>query len=289
MTGLVPAEIVRLTGMADDTIAIDRVELRDGPKLRSIARILKLTRKVRSLAFDLIIDLHSLRETNILAWLSGAKHLLLADRGNRSFHSLGNYVPPPPAEDRTLALSVTYMRVLGPLGIDEKPHPVLIDIPAEEKQSVRDRIDDDENRRLAGFFPGAGHPDRCWPLERFAELARRTASDGLRPVVFLGPEERDLRERVEAVFEAGTVILDDLSIREFLAAVSELDVFVTNDTGPMHIAALGGSPIVVVMHREAPLTYLPLASKLEVVNPAAIGDIPVDDVYAGIRALIKRP
>src|ERR687885_1609257 len=56
------AAVVDLSGYADHVLAVDRVALRDGPKLISVARIARLVKEVRRAQFDLVIDLHSLTE-----------------------------------------------------------------------------------------------------------------------------------------------------------------------------------------------------------------------------------
>src|SRR5215211_5719778 len=72
--------IVELSGYADATLVVDRVALRDGPKPLSIMRIMQLVKEVRRAQFDFIIDLHSLYETNLLGFLSGAPKRLYARR-----------------------------------------------------------------------------------------------------------------------------------------------------------------------------------------------------------------
>ena len=74
------AELVNLSGYSDATLEVDRVALRDGPKLVSAARILKFISQVRKAKFDFVIDLHSLSETNLLGFFSGAPHRLPAVR-----------------------------------------------------------------------------------------------------------------------------------------------------------------------------------------------------------------
>src|ERR1043165_1213869 len=69
-------ELIRLSGYADDVLEVDRVALRDGSKLISIGRILKFVAQVRKAKFDFVIDLHSLYETNLLGYFSGAPRRL---------------------------------------------------------------------------------------------------------------------------------------------------------------------------------------------------------------------
>jgi ADP-heptose:LPS heptosyltransferase len=286
LTGKVAGEVVNLTGCADEVIAVDRVELRDGPRLRSVSKILTLTRDLRHRDFDLVIDLHSLKETSILAWLTGAKDRLLADRGNRSYHNLGTFNMP--AEDRSIPLSRAYMRVLAPLGLEMEPGHVSIKPAEDDRVYVIERIPSHAGQPCAGFFPGAGHPSRCWPLERFADLAKRLHDDGYAPVVFLGPEEQGMRDDVARAFPPETVVINGLSVPQFIAAAAEMTIFITNDTGPMHLAALAGSPILLIMDERAPLTYLPLASRIEVVNNADIEAISVADVHTAAKRILDR-
>jgi len=72
------ADIVRLSGYSNETLEVDRVALRDGPTLLSIGRIFKFVGQVRKAKFDFVIDLHSLSETNLLGFLSGAPQRLYA-------------------------------------------------------------------------------------------------------------------------------------------------------------------------------------------------------------------
>ena len=95
-----------------------------------------------------------------------------------------------------------------------------------------------------------------------------------------------MRESVVAAFPQGARVVDGLSIAEFIAATFELAIFVTNDTGPMHLAGLGGAPILLVIDERAPLTYLPLAGRIEVVNTAPIDTITVDDAYSAAQKLL---
>ena len=287
MTGSVPGRVVELAQVADEVMAIDRVRLRDGAKARSIREIFGIVRDVRGRRFDLIVDLHSLSESNLLAYLSGARNRLLADRENRSLNLLCNFRPRPPREDKGKHLTQRYMDVLRPLGMTGANREFRFAAVPADVQCIEQHILTDAEARYIGLFPGAGHPSRCWPLGSFAELAGRLAADGFTPVVFLGPEEHNMRPAVEELFSPDVKIAEGLSIAQFIAAAALLDGFVTNDTGPMHLAACAGAPVVLVMHEAAPRTYLPLTSRLAVVQETAIKDIPVDAVYNAFTGLLQ--
>jgi ADP-heptose:LPS heptosyltransferase len=272
MSGKSTAEVIALAGVVDEQIAVDRVRLRDGNRSRSIAEIIKIVRDVRSREFDLVVDLHSLPETNLLSFMSGAKHRLLARRGNRSLDFLSNFPGEQPEFDRSKHLADQYLGVLAPLGISSAGRTSQLHPRASDIELVRSRYGVLANR--IGLFPGAGHPSRCWPLDNFRRLAHGLGN----PVVFLGPEEEALRPEVESTFPLGTTVIHGLTLPQFVAALSLTGSFVTNDTGPLHLAAAVGTRVILLLDRRAPRTYLPRSENLIVIGDKEINEIAVDDV-----------
>jgi ADP-heptose:LPS heptosyltransferase len=145
----------------------------------------------------------------------------------------------------------------------------------------------DAGAPLVGLFPGAGHPGRCWPAERFAQLADfLIRNDGLKPVIFVGPEERQMIAEIRALFPAPCIILDKLSIAQLAAAQARLAVFISNDTGPVHIAAAVGTPVVVLIDLPTPHAYIPLGASQRLMFSERVTAIEVEDVYTATRALL---
>jgi ADP-heptose:LPS heptosyltransferase len=280
LVGKTPSELVRLCGVADEIISVDRVALRDGPKLRSIGDILRLARDIRRRRFDLIIDLHSLPETNILGFISGAMHRLYANRESRSLDLLSNVRPRPPKEDKAKHITERYMDVLGPLGIGSQPGKVSLKPDPADVEFISNTFwHGGSTEKLAGLFPGAGDASRCWDLNNFARLAECLIESGYRPAVFLGPEEAAMKPYVLTTFPTGISIMDTLSISQLVAALSKLSVFVSNDTGPLHLASAAGIPVVVLIDKRAPTTYLPLNSNVTAIRSGKIDEIEVDEVF----------
>jgi len=287
------AEIIEMSGLADATIEVDRVGLRDGFQPMSVLRIFQIVKDVRRRQFDFVIDLHSFAETNLLGFFSGARKRLFARRPGRSLDFLANVSPKPPVDrnDPKQHLVDRYLDVLVPLGIKEPDR-----VPKLATQVADDRAVDvllrkskaESGTPLVGLFPGAGHPGRCWPLERFVQLADfLIRNDGVRPVVFVGPEERHLVSQMRAQFPAGCVILDKLTIPQLAAAQARLAVFVSNDTGPVHIAAAVGTPIVVLIDLPTPHAYVPVADSQRLIFSQSINRIEVEEVYAVTRELLS--
>jgi ADP-heptose:LPS heptosyltransferase len=285
-------QIARMSGYADKIIEVDRVAMRDGFKPLSILRILSVVKEVRRRKFDFVIDLHSFSETNLLGFLSGAPQRLFARRRGRSIDFLGNFRPQPPLETTNRARHQVdrYLDVLKPLGIENADRVLRLTSHTDADREI-DRIlsksKADAGTPLVGLFPGAGHEERRWPLDRFAQLAEILIhGDRVRPVIFVGPEERHLISEIKAKFPSEAVVLDRLTIPQLAAALARLAVFVSNDTGPMHIAAAVGTPVVILLDRRAPDTYIPLNESKRVIYSATIPEMSVEDVYAATRELL---
>ncbi len=159
--------------------------------------------------------------------------------------------------------------------------------PDREVDRLLSKSKADAGTPLVGLFPGAGSEERRWPLDRFVQLAEILIhGDHVRPVIFIGPEEQHLVSEIKTKFPSEVVVLDRLTIPQLAAALARLAVFVSNDTGPMHIAAAVGTPVVILLDRRAPDTYIPLNESKRVIYSATIPEMSVEDVYAATRALL---
>jgi ADP-heptose:LPS heptosyltransferase len=284
-------ELLNLAGFADEILEVDRVSLRDGPTLVSIGRIAKFVATVRKQQFDFVIDLHSYYETNILGFLSGASHRLYSRRENRSLDFLGNFKPQPARERTTAHLVDRYLELLKPLGIQDQPRtPVLRTRNADDLavEALLKKEKAQSGELLAGIFPGAGNVRRLWPLEKFAEVADHLIrNDRVRVVVFAGPEERELVPKMRSVFPAKTIFFDRLTIPQLASAQARLTLFISNDTGPAHIAAAVGTPVVVVMDRPEPNSYMPIGDQNRFIGGPKITEIHVADVYRAAHEILS--
>ena len=284
------APVVELSGYSDATLPVDRVALRDGPKPWAIFRIARLVKEVRKREFDFVIDLHSLSETNLLGFLSGASNRLYARRPNRSLDFLSNFRPRPPVEDQKKHAVDRYLDVLVPLGIRDVERMPRLKTRAEDDRAVEEilrKAKSDAGAPLVGLFPGAGHPGRRWPLARFRELAEMLQrGDQLRVVVFVGPEEREFIQEVRASFPRPAVIMDKLTIPQLASALARLSVFVTNDTGPMHVASAVGTSVVALISIPTPHSFIPLGEQHRIIYRRKIDEMTTGEVYEATRNVL---
>lgn len=285
LVGSACAEIVRMTNLFDEVIEVDRVRLLRGNKFYSSIEIIRFAAAIRRRKFDFVIDLHSLPETNLLGYVSGAGHRLFANRHGRSLDFLANFRPAPPAEDRSINLSLHYMRVLEPLGVSDSFEPIHLQ-PAKEDTDFVDASLQGAYEKLIGLNVGAGHPTRRWDISNFRELAEILLRRGnLRPVIILGPEETAMRDEVAATFPPRAIVLSSLTLPQLAALTSRLAAFVSSDTGPMHLAAVMGTPIVLLLHREAQPRFFPLAKRLITLKYEMIDDIAAKDAETALTRL----
>jgi ADP-heptose:LPS heptosyltransferase len=115
------------------------------------------------------------------------------------------------------------------------------------------------SRPLIGIHPSAGRAIKQWEVEKLAALADRLV-DATSATVLLtgGPSDGDLVEAVAGRTKGATHrLVTDAGVRTFAALVEQLDLFVTGDTGPMHIAHAVGAPNLAIFGPSDPVRYGP--------------------------------
>ncbi len=161
-------------------------------------------------------------------------------------------------------------------------------------------------RPLVALEAGASYgPAKCWPVERFAELAERLGRDGI-DVVAVGtiaaaPIEAAIASRAPDLLRA-VGRTSDLGV--LIGLLAEADGLVTNDTGPMHLAAAVGTPVVALFGATDPNVSAPLGpgpctliQRVEPCSPCFLRECPIPGhpclagistarVLAAIRAVV---
>jgi len=283
-------EVVAMSGYADEIYEVDRVSLRDGNKLISIGRIIKFVRRVRQAKFDFVIDLHSLSETNLLGYLSGAPHRLYSRRPGRSLDYLANFRPRPPLEETSTHVTDRYLDVLTSLDIHNASKvPIIKTSPAGDFaiDALLKKEKAQSGELLVGLFPGAGNPTRKWPLEHYAQLADHLIrNDRVRVLVFAGPEEREMIPHMRTLFPPNTIFFDRLTIPQLVSAQARLTVLISNDTGPAHLAAAVGAPVIVIHDSPTPGSFVVRGEQHRLICGPKITKITVDEVYQAAHELL---
>ncbi|HRI83316.1 MAG TPA: glycosyltransferase family 9 protein, partial [Opitutaceae bacterium] len=118
--------------------------------------------------------------------------------------------------------------------------------------------------------PGSRSPMRVWPAERFAAVCDRL-QDELGVQVFLtgGPGDRAELEKIRAAARSHVVALEPrFTVGRFAALVSRFDLFLCHDSGPMHIAAGVGTPVVALYGSQNAVIWRPVGDNHTVLQTA---------------------
>jgi heptosyltransferase-1 len=236
----------------DEVIAVDTRGWRRAWRPRDLAagarELGALRRRLVAARFDVTLDLQGLWKSAVLAWLTGAPvRLGFAASWRREPLSacLATRRLSPPPEARHVVEQ--YLALLEPLGVRPERLDFTLPFDADAEAAVEEFFAAGGLKprdRLVVLNPGAGRPDKRWPPERFAELARRVGEAGARCLVVWGPGEEAAARRIVAEGGPGTLLSPPTDLPRLLAVLRRASVVVAADTGPLHLAAALGRPCV---------------------------------------------
>lgn len=129
---------------------------------------------------------------------------------------------------------------------------------------------------------GAPHrPEKRWPLGNFIALAKRIAAAGLTPVVIGGPGERDLGQVIAAAAPAARDLTGKTQFGDIVALGGGARRAIGNDTGPIHLAVVGGAPATVLYSAASdPSLTAPRGADVVILRVDDLADLSVDAVAA---------
>ena len=268
------AEIHLLTSSEASTLAknypyIDRVWSFPVRELRrdntNALRAINVIRHIRKIQFDLCLNLYrvtswrgALRMGLIISSLGSQKKIGHDSKGFGLF--LDTKAPRETFEKRHFTEAMMDLAKLAGALADDRGIEVFWDKNAEAKWATLFPKTGQEKRPLRiGINPGADRPEKRWSPENHASVADRLVE--LREAsifLFGGPGEEHLADRIEkAMHHPVTNLAGKLSLNELAFVISRLDLFVTNDSGPMHIAAAVKTPVVALFGPEDPVYTRP--------------------------------
>ncbi len=212
------------------------------PTVAESARVVRLLRKRD---FDLVLDLFSNPRTALLSFLSGARVRVGLERKGRG----QLYTIRVPGDGAVRTAVEFHQQFIRAAGIPPVPGPTEIVLTESEKQDaaefLRGCLKGNARHPLVGIHPGATWPAKRWLPERFAALADALTTDlGAQVIVTSGPHDTGAVESVVAAAAHPPTVLPVVGLRKLAAVISLCDVFVSNDAGPMHIAAAVGTPTI---------------------------------------------
>ena len=250
---------------------LDRIWTADRSHVRSAGRRWReqvaLVRALRGEHFDVVVDLFGGPRSAMLARLCGApRRIGPATRGHGWLYTERLAVP-----KEGLHLVRQKLAMAGPLLPRAEEVPLELVVTAEERAAARTRLAQagvTPDRPIVGFFPGAGWWHKTWPAERFAALGDALGRDlGASILVLGGTRDVASTRAVASRMQRAPMILDGLAdLRETMALIDAVHLFISNDTGPMHIAMGLGKPTLALFGPSDPRKYGPWGAHGEVVS-----------------------
>jgi lipopolysaccharide heptosyltransferase I len=226
--------------------------------------------------YDVAIDFQGLIKSASLAWVSRARVRYGFDRDAIREGPAGVFlnrrvsVDPLHIVEQNLALA----RAVAPAiaGIPEVDFTPFAADPTGKLRELHDRV---------VLVPGAGRPEKQWPAERFGEVARHL---GDRVIAAWGPNEEPLAAAI------GCEIAPATDLRELAWLLQHAKLVIAGDTGPLHLAAALGTPVVALFGPTDPRRNGPYGQLANVVETwstsKSIADITAEDVLRKVDEVL---
>jgi lipopolysaccharide heptosyltransferase II len=238
------ANLVPLLEHDPDLASIIPFDRQQGFSPRGCRQYIQNLVRMRRQRFDWVIDLHGLLRSGVLAWLANARFTVGVDdprEGAACFYDL--VVPRPSPQTHAVDW---YLQVLVRLGV-----PVAQDfdwLPACPDAQARFRAQwNPQDSPWIALNPGARWPNKRWPAAHFAALVRNLADQlpTVRFAILGGPSDQELGRVIAAADPPRCLDLTGrTSLVDMVEWIRFSQLLVTNDTGPMHVAAALKRPVV---------------------------------------------
>ncbi len=263
-------------------------------------------RVLRYRRFDLVFDLQGLFRTGVMTWVTGAAMRVGLESAREGASLACNCILPH--SGRNVPAHLRYWRVAEALGMPNHPRVAVVPTNPAESGWLADKLRH-LPRPLLALHPGAGWETKRWPVEKFAEIARRFPGS----VAVVGSAgERALAARVTdtalAPHKPVLNLAGETSLKQLAALLGAADVVVSNDSGPMHLAAAMGTPVVGIFTCTSPLLSGPAGTNHELIStgvPCAasyhkscplrgkshlscLAELPVDRVWNALERILDR-
>ncbi len=240
----------------------------------SVKFLLKLRKK-----YDASINVYpaNRKEYNIINFIVGARKRAAVKYIRKNFINFGFLNNITVAEDdfvHNVETNIKLIEALLGIKIDEKPDLKYALTPEDEKFAnefcIAHRISSIDP--VIGFHPGCStlknHDKRRWEVKRFAQLGRMFIEKHYAKIlIFGGPDEKELKEKLYSLLSSNRVfIVETPNLNKSSAIMKRCNVFVSNDSSQMHIAAANKLRVVAIIGPTNPHYIRPWNTEYEIVS-----------------------
>ncbi|NQT94962.1 MAG: glycosyltransferase family 9 protein [Candidatus Omnitrophica bacterium] len=216
-----------------------------------LCKTLALAAKLRKRHFDMAIILNPHKLLHLSSFLAGIKCRV---GYNRKWPFLLTHK----VEDKKregLMHEVEYnLELLKIIDVYEKNTRPFIPVLSKSVLSV-DKLFQERGitgtKRIVAIHPGSSNSDKRWPPEKFREVAKMLAESASVEVVLIGDDsEKPLCEEIGSGLRGVYNLAGSFTVKELAAFLKRVDLLITNDNGPMHIAAALGTKVVAIFNSD---------------------------------------
>lgn len=277
---------------------IDNLFIYDKRKLKSFSYLKELVKLLRS-KYDVAIvpSVVSISFTsNLLAGLSKSKIKIGPNSLNGAENEFALFFNSRidldwrDSQDKHVAERT--LDIVRPFGIITSNFHPEIKYNESERKAVLDffeTIEGEKSSPIIGLHIGAGKPQNRWSYSNFADLINGLNIDFKLRFYFTtgGKEDNDLIDKIRKDVKVSNQVFDLMGIPKLCALIDNSDLYITNDTGPMHVAAATDTPVISLFGPTNPKMWAPLKEdKFFIKKSENINDITVDDVYKTVKMIL---
>ncbi|MCX5875853.1 MAG: lipopolysaccharide heptosyltransferase I [Deltaproteobacteria bacterium] len=253
-----------------DTVLVSRRkawvrDMKQGKVLAAWRGFAAFVKSLRDTEYDLLIDFQGLLKSGIFVWLARAKRKVGFGKGMEhaecSYIFLNEPIPPVNMDQHA---AIRELLLLKAIGVESEE--VVFDLPVgnEQREKIEQLLEAegiDPAKPLVAINPMTTWETKHWRNERFARVADQLLDRGMAVVFSGGPQDLQGIEKIRAVMTGKAVSLaGKTTLKELAALYERVGVLITTDTGPMHLAAAAGAPVVALFGPTAPWRTGPFGS-----------------------------
>lgn len=224
--------------------------------------LFKAVKTIRHQSFDLALLLQNAFRPALLTWLAGVPHRWGYATDGRGF--LLTRAIRIDFQIQQHHQILYYLQLLEKLGLCKSPTNIEIKLSPQQQKETHKLLTGkglDLKKTIIGIHPAAAYGEaKRWLPERYAQLSDRIISEAGLQVIFFGAQQ-DIPLVENIVMQMNNksfVLVGQTNLKELMGAVSCCNLFIANDSGPMHLAAALGIPVVAIFgptdeKRTAPL------------------------------------
>lgn len=248
--------------------------------------ILRKSLLLKREGFDIAVILNPAKDFNIITALAGIPLRAGYDRkwGFLLTHKI------PDLKHLALKHEVEYnLELVGLVGAKTENKTLSLSVPDDIISNLVKEFDIRDSHKLVALHPWTSDPFKQWPKERFRELAvRLSAEPGVRVVLVgarQGPsaQEGDLGGKAAGLID----LIDKTSLVQLAALLKRCRLFISCDSGPMHLSCCVGTPVVALFRSDLPgkssLRWGPWGAGHTVLERPSLTHISVDEVLARVK------